>query len=245
MTRDLLPAAITVIFCAAILNGCSGNETTAPAPDTITVAFRDGVDPSQNYYGTRDAMLKDGPTTELLNGNFGYMDIDTLGTVTLGAELFERRMILKFDLSPITDCASVYSASLTLSISREDTSGITLAVYEATVPPAIPASWTEGLGGVAAGVSWQTVDGSYLWVSEGGDYLLPVMDIEPVGGDTTVTFELPADRVRRWIGYPYTNHGVLIRPLDNDEETFFRVYMRESVMPSLRPELIVRYRKSG
>jgi hypothetical protein len=245
MTRDLLILSAAVAILAALSGGCSEDGTTGPAPDTITVIFRDGSQPDEYYYGTRDAVLKDGPTTELINGNFGLRDVDTLGAVALSETIYERRLILRFDMSTVSDCASVYSAHLTLSISPGDTSAIELAAYEADVPPAVPVSWAEGTGGTAGGVSWQTVDGTYPWTAEGGDYLTPVMDIESVRGDTTVTFELPADRVWRWMKYPQTNHGILVMPLESGEEGFMRVYMRESADPRLRPELVVRYRKSG
>ena len=142
-------------------------------------------------------------------------------------------------------CAELYSARLTIHVAPIDTNRtITLYAYEATVPPAILQSWTEGTGGVAAGVSWLTVDGTFDWIVAGGD-ALGLMDERQVRADTVAAFDLPADRVMRWIQDPPSNHGVLIAPGISIGERYLIAYMRETPIVRLRPELVVKYRKGG
>lgn len=230
---------------AALLAGCEDDTIVVPTPDTTTVAFQDGISPSITYYGTRDAMLRNSPEYAVRHGNYGNLPWDTLGAVSNGPGLYARRMILRFDLTSITSCAALYSARLTIRIEPADTNKtIYLYAYEATVPPAIPASWTEGTGGLDQGVSWETVDGSYPWFLAGGD-ALGLMDEIAVRTDTTAVFDLPADRVMRWIQNPSTNHGVIIVSGIAIGEEYLIAHMRESADIRLRPELVVKYRKGG
>lgn len=238
---------ITCAAAAAVLAGCGDNDVTRPvAPaDTISVVFQDGFSPASSYYGTRDAILKDGPNPQLLNGNFGHLPVDTLGVVWLAGGLWERRLLVRFDLSSITDCSAVISARLRLSLEALDTSlAVTLAAYEATVPPAVPGSWHEGSGGVAGGVSWQTVDGSYPWNTAGGD-VLGFLDLRLVGADSTVVFELPPERVNLWLNAPALNHGVLVVPGGHLSERYLLAYMRETPDIRRRPQLSIVYARGG
>lgn len=237
-----------MIFAAALallLAGCGDDTVVDPGSDTTTVAFRDGISPSLSYYGTRDAILKDGPSYGIRNGNFGDIPADTLGVVSLAGGIYERRLLARFDLTSITSCAAIYSARLTIHVDPVDTNRtVYLYAYEATVPPAIPGSWIEGTGDENSGASWLTVDGSYPWSSPGGN-AVDLMAEGEVRADTTVSFDLPADRVMRWIKYPSTNHGVLIVPGISIGDRYLIARMRETPDIRLRPELVVRYRKSG
>jgi hypothetical protein len=240
--------AAYIVLAAALsmlTTGCGDDTIVVPGADTTTVTFQDGISPSITYYGTRDAMLKSSPDPDVRYGNFGDEPQDSLGVVRLGQGLYARRLIISFDLTSITSCSALYSARLTIHIEPVDTNKtIGLYAYEATVPPAILGSWTEGTGAEYSGVSWMTVDGSYAWTTPGGD-VLDLMDERTVRADTTVSFDLPTDRVKRWIDYPLTNRGVLITTGIAIGEEYVIAYMRENVDIRLRPELTVKYRKSG
>ncbi len=225
--------------------GCT-DSTTGPreSGDTITVVFRDGTEPIPSYTGTRDAVIRDGPTLAMRTSNDGTSPLDTLGVIRIEEMLYERRMLLRFDLTSITDCAKVTGAMLTISVEPEDTNRtVWLDAWEATVPAAYPGSWVEGF--LNEGVSWLYVDeGVSPWTVPGGDHL-GLMDSRPVKSDTTVYFELDPARVERWIKVPSVNDGVLIIPRTAGQQTFLHVYMRENAAEALRPELTVRYLKGG
>lgn len=242
-TANLLAAAI--LAPALLLTGCSDGPTRPPSPDTLRAVFRDGSDPDIGYYGTRDAVIKDGPSPGLFLGNFGTQPLDTLGIVDLAGVLYDRRLLARFDLSSISSCAEVVEANLTLHVIPGDTAAVYLRVFEARVPAIVPLSWDEGTGGLQQGVSWTTVDGAVPWESEGGDYFLAPIDEAAVRGDSTVTFELDGGTVRSWILDPRTNHGVLVIPGPGGGARSLRVYMREAAAIRRRPLLEIRYRPGG
>jgi hypothetical protein len=246
MKKALIPLIFLAAAAAAILTGIGCDSTTGPpgGGDTITVVFRDGAEPIPSYTGTRDAVIRDGPSLAMRTGNDGAAPLDTLGIVNIGEMLYERRMLLRFDLTSITDCGSVTGAVLTISVEPEDTNRtVWLDAWEATVPATYPGSWVEGFLG--AGVSWLYVDeGVSPWTAPGGDHL-GLLDSRAVKADTAVSFELDPARVERWIKVPSSNDGVLLIPRTGGQEAFLHVYMRESAASALRPELTVRYLKGG
>ncbi len=235
-----------ILFGAAVVLsgiGCDSSTTAPGESDTITVAFRDGASPLPSYTGTRDAVIKNGPDHATQNGNYGTRPSDTLGVIDIGGSPFEQRMLVKFDLTSITDCGTLTGATLTINITPADTSDtIWLDVYEATVPATHPKSWVEGF--LNSGVSWLTVDGDFNWTAEGGD-VLGLLASKEVKADTVVTFDLDAAVVEDWVKRPWINHGVLIRPRTSGDEAFVYAYMRETTAISLRPELYIKYIKGG
>ena len=237
---------LCAVSSAAALAGCEDGDVTRPVPsETVTIVFQDGGSPYASYYGTRDATLKDGPHPELANGNFGHLAVDTLGAVELPGGIWERRLLVRFDLSPITDCSAVVGARLKISFVAVDTNRtIALAAYEATVPAAIPASWDEGSGGLAGGVSWRTVDGSYPWDTPGGD-IVALLDTREARADSSVVFELPAERVSAWLRDPALNHGVLVVPVGPSSQRYVLAYLRETPHIRRRPELSIEYVRAG
>ena len=170
MTRPVTRILAGAAFL--LLAGCSEESDRIlppPAPnDTITIAFQDGVSPYLSYLGTRDAILKDGPTWELRNGNFGHVYLDTLGACELAGEPTERRLLLRFDLSAVTNCASVVESRIELRIEAGEGDSITLGAFEAAVPSGYSGSWVEGFGGTGGGASWYAIDGAVPWETEGG-----------------------------------------------------------------------------
>lgn len=230
-----------------LLAGCGRDEGVIKLPpyeppDTLTTVFRDGISPDSLYDGTRDAVLKDGPTAEIVYGNSGDAETDTFGTVLLGDYYYERRLVLRMDLSGITDCAKVTAVRLTLRLEREDKAPLTMYVYRIVLPEWMPSSWVEGAG---TGVSWVTMDGTAPWVSEGGDYENILLDTRTVSSDTSVTFALPGSLALNWIQEPGDNHGVIIMSPVKWEESFTLVHMRESAAPEKRPRLEVKYIENG
>jgi len=248
MMKKTLLYLIYIATAAAAMTavvGCTDNNTGPPgSSDTLTVIFRDGAEPLPSYTGTRDAVIRDGPSLAMRTRNDGTAPLDTLGIVSIGAGLYERRMLLRFDLTSITDCGSVTGAMLKISVEPEDTNRtVWLDAWEATVPATYPGSWVEGF--LHEGVSWLYVDeGVSPWTEPGGDHL-GLMDSRPVKTDTTVIFELDAARVETWIKVPSSNDGLLLIPRTGGQEAFLHVFMRESAAVGLRPELTVRYLKGG
>ncbi len=239
--RLILSAAAAAALLAGI--GCSDSSTSPGDSDTITAVFRDGASPLPSYTGTRDAVIKNGPGYDAQSDNYGTRAVDTLGIIDIGGSLYEQRMLVKFDLTSITDCGTLTSAVLTINVTPADTNHtVWLDAYEVTVPATYPKSWIEGF--LDAGVTWLTVDGDFDWTTAGGD-LLDLMVSREVRADTVVTFELDAAVVESWVKSPWNNHGVLLRPRTAGEAAFLYAYMRESAAVALRPELYIKYIKGG
>ena len=153
-------------------------------------------------------------------------------------------MLVRFDLTSITDCGTVVSALLTINVTPEDTNRtVWLDAWEVTVPETYLKSWVEGTL-TSGGVSWEYLDGVSEWTTGGCD-VLELMDSKAVKADTVVTFELDPVRVEAWIKMEWKNHGVLLRPRTSGEEAFLYAYMRESAAVALRPELYIKYIKGG
>jgi hypothetical protein len=238
--------SLSAVLLCAVAAGCSNNDQVVNPPfhlDTLTVAFQDGVSPSTSYSGTRDAVLKDGPTIALSNGNFGFVPVDTIGVVQLGYGLYERRLILRMDLSQITGCSKVIEATLSIHVAPPGPDSLTLEAYRVLRPAGN--SWVEGIGGLAAGVSWATVDGAEPWTTPGGDYDPTPLDLRTIATDSVFTFSLPPALVLTWIKQPLTNHGVIIASGDAATPRFTTVFLRESAAARLRPRMQIVYIKGG
>jgi hypothetical protein len=243
---------VVSIACALgllIVVGCGEDNGFPPSQnsqrDTLEITFQDGIHPYGTYFGTRDAVIKDGPKPEFVFGNFGAAVLDTLGTVYAGNDYYERRLLVRMDLSDLSGCAAVLDARLTLHIESQLVDSLVLEAYEVEVPPVIPGSWEEGTGGLYGGVSWNAADGAVPWSTPGGDVAYPPVDTQTVRADSVVTFSLPGGLVLRWIHAPLSNHGVLIKAAGTSGERFVLVHSRESRTPTYRPRLEILYFKSG
>ena len=238
---SLLPV---VLACLVPLAGCDDDAVVTPqTPDTVRVSFQDGALPAASYRGTTDAVLKNGPNNGMRNGNFGAAPSDTVGSVLSSTDFFERRLIIRMDLSSIKSCSQVLSASLSIRLALGGSDTITFEAHQVILPDYNP--WTEGFGGVAFGVSWTTIDGSAPWTAEGGDFDDAVIDRMTVTGDTVVVFSLRPSLVKSWILKPGSNHGVLIKTTDVPRELFAIVFLREFSTAARRPRLDVIYLKGG
>jgi hypothetical protein len=243
----IAPIIASCALCLLAAAGCGENQILPPVTqrDTLRVAFQDGLQPNDSYFGTRDAVIKDGPTNAFYDGNFGTSPLDTLGIVPLGSALYERRLFLRMDLSGLAGCSAILDARLTLRIEPHVADSLVLELYGAEVPPSLPGSWVEGNGFVYEGVSWETADGTTAWTTPGGDFSYPPLDVQTVRADTAVTFELPGTVVLNWIRFPYMNNGVLIRSRYTGNGRYLLVHLRESGAAAYRPKLELAYFKSG
>jgi|WetSurMetagenome_2_1015567.scaffolds.fasta_scaffold13763_2 hypothetical protein len=239
MMRGILCVS-AISLCLAALAGC-GDDETAPSgePDTIRVAFQDGVSPSTSYNSTRDAVLKDDPDAGVDNVNFGTAGSDTLGSVALASGFYERRLVVRMDISSITDCSEVVSARLSIRVAPPAPESLTLDAH------LITRQWTEGSGGAAAGVSWSTTDGGVPWTNGGGDFLSSVLDERTVSSDSVVTFTLSPALVMEWIQHPSSNRGIVIKTADASAGRYAIVFERESNGAARRPRLEIAYLPGG
>ena len=241
-------AGAALVLALSLLAACGGDDPAGPAPeeqDTSRVIFRDGALPVPAYAGTRDAAIKDGPTDAARNTNWGREFLDTLGMRSAGAGLYDSRVLLRFDLTSLTNCWYVVSADLAVGI---DSAGGTFDVVldETTVPDLVPGSWTEGTGGLSGGVSWLTIDGDVPWYDAGGSTTgEEIARARVAPGDTVAVFPLPASLVQKWIARPAQNDGVLLRAAVPDAGLGATVHMRESPRTSRRPALSIVYIRYG
>lgn len=242
--KRALAAAIACSLGIGALAGCSDDEVAPQGPvDTIRVAFQDGVSPSAAYRGTADAALKDNPNPATANANFGTLSADTLGSVLLSTAYYERRLIVRMDISSITDCSSVISARLSISVVPPAPDSLTLRAHLVNMPGW--KQWAEGFGGAANGVSWTTIDGADPWQSPGGDFFIAVIDERTVSSDSVVTFALSPALVREWIRNPSSNHGIIIRTTDVSRTRRTTVFQREYGNAARRPRLEIAYLPGG
>lgn len=239
-----LALILAVWFSLGALGGCDENKHVLipVVPDTVRVWFQDGVSPTASYQGTRDAILKDGPDDSFRNGNFGATPVDTLGSAELSTGFYERRLIVRMDLSSIKNCSQVLSARLSIRIVLPTGGSMTLEAHRVIRPDWN--TWVEGFGGPAQGVSWTTVDGAAPWTAEGGDFEPVAFDRDTVSAlDTIATFSLSPALVKSWILKPQSNHGVIMRTTDVSRALFARAVLREYVDAAKRPRLDVAYIK--
>ncbi len=244
MTRRA--AFLALPLAVAALAGCADNDVVyAPGSgDTAIVVFQDGVSPDASYNGTRDAFLKDGPTSDFRNRCYGNVPLDTVGAVPLAGGLYERRLVIKVDLSSITDCGAVLSSSLSIAFDDAPAESITIEVHR-VIPPVSSGPWIEGFDGIAGGVSWLTVDGSESWGTEGGDIDGEPLDGARISGDTVVAFAIPAALASDWLAAPASNSGVLLKIAAPLSERFAVAHLRESSIPGLRPRFRIVYLRGG
>lgn len=239
-------AACCAALLAAVLGGCADNDTVYPdgtAAETVRVAFRDGALPTLAYNGTRDAVIKDGPTIDFRNGCFGTEDADTIGAAVLGGSTYERRLLVKMDLSSITDCGSVVAASLSIRIEAPPADSLAIEMLRITRPSYSP--WVEGTTGAATGVSWTTVDGAEPWLIEGGDTDGIVLARARIAGDTTVVLRIPPAVAESWIDAPAGNNGLVLRAAYPGLARSGRVRSRESAAAADRPRMDIAYLRGG
>lgn len=239
----------TIILAALILSaGCGDDQENVYVPDktsdTTKVVFQDLVSPYSSYQGTRDAVIKENPGLQLRN--FGNQPLDTIGTVEKYGEYYQKRLIIRMDLTSISSCSFVRDAFLQLSLEEGGTGNPQFELYRVIIPDGIlPNSWMEGSGGSNEGVSWLYADDAVPWTNEGGDYFPTPLDTSIVESDTTLTFSVPGPIISHWINNPDENHGFVIIPLSSDSSSYRIIHLRESSIPEKRPLLQFVYLEAG
>ncbi len=244
MTRTVRISIAALL--AVALGACADNDTVFPPgtpAETVRVAFQDGAAPSAAYNGTRDVVIKDGPTNDVRNGCFGTAAEDTIGAVELDGTTYERRLLVKMDLTSITDCGAVVSAALSIRIEAPPGDSLAIDLLRISRPSYSP--WVEGIRGVATGVSWTTVDGTEPWLIEGGDTDGLVLDRVRVAGDTTVAFRVPPSLAESWIDTPSGNHGLVLRATYPNLARSGLAHLRESAAAADRPRMDIAYLRGG
>jgi hypothetical protein len=166
--------------------------------------------------------------------------------VTAGG--FDRRTLLRFDLSAIPAGQRIVTARLTLQVTRSLRSG-----NDPTTLHRLTHNWSEGPsnGGGGGGANAVAGDVTWLhahypgttWPNPGGDYLNAPSATQIVGAvvsPVAVHYEGPglvAD-LQHWHAQPTQNHGwILIATPNGDAVTAKRFASRENGVPSLRPAL--------
>lgn len=163
---------------------------------------------------------------------------------------FERRALLRFDLSVIPAGEAITSARLRLHVTRSIRSS-----NDATTLHRLQAAWNEGpsaSGGgagataVAGDVTWQhRIHPDQAWAQPGGDFIATASATQSVGAvvsPTLVEYQgatLVSD-LQLWHSQPATNFGWMLRAAPQGEAvTAKRFASRENGVPALRPQLLI------
>jgi len=236
---QLISLLITLIFA-----GCEDDSPgviSGDEPDTSVIRFRDGISPYPAYYGSRDAVIKNAPLESLRNLNWGAMEADTAGSTMINSGRYQKRLLIRMDITGISGCEEVLEAELTLRVYPSPPDSVLFRMYRIT-PDDIPDYWAEGegKGDYNMGVSWDYATEAIPWDEPGGDYILPALDSVHIGADSTATFNLPPSLVEEWISNPLDNDGVIIKP-DYFSDGYKIFYSRDHSRPELRPELMIKY----
>ncbi|MCH8044793.1 MAG: tandem-95 repeat protein [Planctomycetes bacterium] len=192
------------------------------------MSFQDGVFPTTEYEGTRDApVLESEPDV-----NFG--DDDQLwADGEVGTTGFAVWSLLKWDLSRLPAEATINDISLTIN-ATDPTSAPGYPLLEMKTP------WIESQ------VTWNGPDADSTWEEPG---LLDPIDVgatalgtvTPTGTGRITILLNSAGRatVKRWIEAPETNHGFLLANPDNRSGMKFN--SREAANAVNRPRLTVDF----
>lgn len=209
MSKKLVIMIFSVFVIGLILFSCKGDTgpagdkgATGPAGETgaIVMSFQDGVFPSDNYSGTRDAdIINSNPE----NNNGACTSFIAANT---NCSWNPSRALLKFDVSSLVP-SNVIVKKAYLELHAIDGLGpIGFIVHELTK------AFDEGTSCNAKGAcSWISATASTMWTNPGGDY-----DANPMSGVVSdsanpIVIELNASVVQKWINNPSQNFGMIIK----------------------------------
>jgi ferric-dicitrate binding protein FerR (iron transport regulator) len=179
-----------------------------------TVSFQDGVSPSADYGGTRDASIKE----RYPAANFG-----AAGQVRADGQddsreadgvTFDTFGLLRWEIAAIPEGSTVLSASITVTINRR--SPHEYRMYEGRRP------WKE------MECSWEFYAAGQRWEAAGalgpGDRGSGVLGVIPaVHGKCTIDLTAAGIAVvQSWVDDPSSNHGVIVAEPDNPHGVAFR-----------------------
>ncbi len=235
----------TVVILACLVTSCADKSTFYPNGnlDTVTIAFVDGIAPYQGYDGTSDAMIKDGPSNDFRNRCYGTSPVDTLGFLLLAGSFYERRLVIRMDISVISDCEKIISAKLVLHAASVRDDSLHLSAHR--IGGQSYSGWNEGQNGIQTGVSWLTRDGAESWHSPGGDFDQEPLSYATITEENPAIFSLPPRLVQDWLSSPESNQGVLIKVDEPQSDIFAEVYLRETTLASKRPRLEIIYLRNS
>ncbi|MCH8044584.1 MAG: tandem-95 repeat protein [Planctomycetes bacterium] len=191
-------------------------------------SFQDGVFPSADYSGTRDAPI----FASDADVNFG-------DAVTLRADAEQSSTgepvwsLIKWDLSSIPAGATVDEVSLSVNVTNI-TAAPGFHLFEVKTP------WLE------SEVTWNGPDADGTWEDPGlgnpidaGDVILGTLPGTALGPLTISLTVEGLDLVQRWVNDPSTNHGFLLANADNTNSERFD--SREGDAPEDRPKLSIDF----
>jgi len=198
----------------------------------LTVAsFQDGVFPTVDYDGTRDAPIF-GAQADV---NFGVEVILRADNEQSSSNL-PVWSLMKWDLSSIPAGATLNDVTLTVNVTNT-TVAPGYDLFQVLTP------WEE------SGVTWNNTTAVATWENPGAFNLDDPEDVNltvlgTLLGTTTgqLTISLNADgeeMVQQWISNPATNHGLLMANPANDNS--LRFDSREGITPANRPKLSIDF----
>jgi hypothetical protein len=194
---------------------------------------------------TQDNTLYEDPLGTLSNGAGQYL------FAGMAANGQIRRALVQFDLNSIPAGSQVTGVSLTLHMSRSIASPLPMTLHRVTTPwgeAGSDALNEEGNGTPAqpGDATWlHSVSPAAFWRAPGGDFATAASAERVVGAEGFYTFGpsggLAAD-VQAWLSNPSTNHGWILRGLEEFGVTSAKRFdSREHLTPEFRPVLRVEY----
>ena len=193
-------------------------------PNAVTMSFQDGVSPTSNYGGTRDADIgSDEPTTFFGTNDEIYVD----GSPDVA-------ILIKWDLSSLPAGSMVSSAEITLWATNSTQDSYEL--YE------MKRIWVESESNwhqYSAGNTWETAGAN--GASDRGSVVLGQM--QPQSVDDFYTLSLNEDGIaliQRWVDDPSSNRGFIALDYANASDGAI-FHSREASAADTRPKLTLDY----
>jgi hypothetical protein len=196
----------------------------------------------------KDNTIYETQADPLSNGAGDYLFAGKTGQ---NADYTLRRAILAFDVSGLPANALINSATLELTVSRQNMPGA-IALYRAT------SDWGEGTsdapGAEGGGAIASFGDATWInafhgdentsgipWNNVGGDFAMSATYTFPYSGNGTLVIENPvmAEDVQSWVDNPGSNFGWFIRGNEVTDNAAVRFNSREN--PVDPPKLIIDY----
>lgn len=171
---------------------------------------------------------------------YGNVNYGNQNSIAVGKQVSDTdvvRGLIKFDISSIPVGAIVISATLSLTISGDDSSNArTMRVYRQKK------AWTE------AGATWNKYDGTNNWTSTGGFNSADCEQTE-IGSvsltasetvNTTKDITLLTSSIQEMVLGTFTNNGFFLK-MDTENNDAYRWHSSGATTASYRPKLVINY----
>ncbi|HET9955915.1 MAG TPA: DNRLRE domain-containing protein [Polyangiaceae bacterium] len=223
-------SSVTVTSCGNVAPEeveFSGEEAAAQTRQAlsvpVSVSFQDGVFPSADYAGTRDATLREAAGTSNFGGG---ASCEADGDDTAGSD---ESCAIRWDVGGIPPGSIVQAASLTLRVTNG--SADTYDIYGLT------RGWEEGE------VSWQSAQAGTTWAAAGAlgasDRGAVIGSVTGAAGTRTVSLNAAGIAlVQSWVDGE-ANAGIVVAHATNSDGIGFGT--RERATASERPRLDITY----